>query len=49
METDGIVRVVPVVIVIAIAVATKRTIMALIIGGIVGAIIAYGRFHYSMG
>lgn len=43
MDNYGILSVVPVIIVIAIAVATKRTIMALVIGGIVGAIIAYGK------
>lgn len=43
MDNYGILSIVPVIIVIAIAVATKRTITALVIGGIVGAIIAYGK------
>lgn len=43
MDHFGILSIIPVVIVIAIAVVTKRTIMALIIGGIIGSIIAYGK------
>lgn len=43
MDHFGILSIIPVVIVIIIAVITKRTIMALIIGGIIGAIIAYGK------
>lgn len=43
MDHFGILSIIPVLIVIIIAVITKRTIMALIIGGIIGAIIAYGK------
>ena len=42
MDHYGILSIVPVLIVIVIAVITKRTIMALVIGGIIGSIIAYG-------
>lgn len=43
MDNFGILSAVPVIIVIVIAIITKRTIMALVIGSVVGAIIAYGK------